>query len=279
MAQKKGKGKRKSIRKQRWASIVAAIIAGGMLLSAVIMGGGSIFSGPPGGNTNPGPDLKAYRDALEREVENRETYIKQYGPTAAILKSLVEKYHELIYAQELVAVVEPSDGDAERLLGYREKLILVFRSLIELEPEEAAHRIGFLDVYRAVEEDEALVLAEILSVRELLHRKPDPRYNLFIISLLHSMEQEELVQEEAAWLREYMEPKLAAGELENPDRYYYAWLMGEYVGDTETALEQLAVILAGEPESGELYQAAKNYQARLQAPDETENSTGNGTDR
>jgi hypothetical protein len=269
VAQKKAKGKR-SIRKQRWAPIVAAIIAAGMLLSSAVVYLGSTWGNP----TRPGEDfdLELYREGLENQAENLETFIRQYGPTAAILKNLAGKYQELILLQQWVAALDPTLADPERLAGYQEALVRTYRSLVNIEPDNPVHYFDLIDVFRQVEEDEAAVLEEVAALRELLRQKPDHRYNFYLIGLLEDLEQEGLVQEEVDWLQEYLEQKQAAGALDYEGRYYYARLLGEHRDDAAAALEQLELILSGEPETSEVFKAAQRYRDSLLAPQDDEES-------
>lgn len=264
MVQKSGKGKRKSIRKQRWAAVIASIIAVGMLLSSVIVYFGSMM--PRGDSAGPDQDFnpEASRDHYRQKVEGLEEYIKEYGPTAAVWQELAENYQNLVMIQQ-VFFDEP-----DTLLSYQEAMLEAYRSLIELEPGEPGHYLQYMYAYREVAEDPLLVLEHLPNLTRLLHEKPEPRHSLALVGFLISMEQEELAQEESAWLRDYLEQKLAEDDLDNLGRYYYAVLLAEYQDDTGTSLEQLALILETETEGSELYLAAENYRKRLQPEEDAE---------
>ena len=83
-----------------------------------------------------------------------------------------------------------------------------------------------------------------------------------------SKQQEETMDDEIAWLQDHLEQLEESGKLDSENRYYYAYLLGEYLEDTQAAEEQLALIMEKESEESAIYSAAKNYLEKLQQKEE-----------
>lgn len=262
MAEKKTKVKRKDLRKQRWASIIAAVLALAMIFSGVAAYAVYLLDRRNDDTVNPDQqiDLEAAQEYYLGEVERLQKYIDDYGPTAPVLNELVQNYAFLIQIEKM-----DNQASEEKLQGYRDNLKKFSRALVELEPDNPEHRLQLLYAYEEVGEDEAVVTGEITALRKLLHENPDPSSSLMLIGFLKSSsQQEEILNDEIAWLKKYLEQLDASGKLDSENRYCYAYLLGEYLEETEAAEEQLALILEKEPEGSPVHNAAKTYLEKLQ---------------
>ncbi len=262
MAEKKIKVRRKDMRKQRWASIIAALLAMAMMVSAIAAYSGHLLNRDKGeaGDPQQQIDPEAAREVCLGEIERLEKYIKEIGATAPVLGELVGYYGLLIQ------LGEGEEKVAEDVLqGYRDNLIKYSRDLIELEPEKVAHRLQLLEYYKQFGEKETVVSGEVEALRALLHGNPEPASTLMFIGFLKSLEQyEEVLEVEAAWLEQHFEELEASEKLDGENRYYYAYLLGEYLGKTTEAKKQLALIMDQESEESREYLAAKGYLEQLQ---------------
>lgn len=267
MAKIKTGGGRRGIRKQRWAVIVAAVVAAGMLLSSVIYYIGYMLPRDNLGAETGNFDPEAYRSHYRHEVETLEKYVDDHGATAKLLNDLASAYSMLISIQETFF------DEPETLAQYRAAQVEACRALMEMEPEKAQYRIQYLYAAHKAGEDESLLREEAAATAALLREKPEPVFHFYLIDLLESMEEEEMLQEEIAWLEQYFADQAAADDLDNEGRYFYALLLAEHLEKKEAALEQLDLILEAEPEDSTLSQEAARYRDSLLPADETEGET------
>lgn len=266
MAEKKVKVRRRDIRKQRWTAVIAALLAIAMAVSAIAAYSGRLLDRGDGDAADPGEkiDLDAYREYYASEIERLEKYIEEIGPTAPVLGELVEHYAVLIQLEG-----DNSKVSEETVQGYRDKLIKISRDLVELEPDKAAHRLRLLEYYNKFGEEETVIAGEIDVLCGLLHENPDPASSLMLIGFIKSTERLEDLDDEIAWLKEYLEQLDASGELDSENRYYYAYLLGEFLEKKQSAEKQLALIMEKESEESPEYLAAERYLDYLQQEEET----------
>lgn len=246
-------------RRKRWAAIIAAILSLAMALSAIAVFWGYLMdrsnAATPGGEVDP----EVYREYFLGEVERLQNYIDEYGPTVPVLNELVQAYSLLIQLED------GEDAAAEeRKKSYQENLKKYSLELVELEPDEPEYRLQLLYVYEQLDEEEAVIFEEVAALRELLHEKPDPSSSLMLIRFLKSSQlQEEIMDEEIAWLREHFEDLDKSGKMSSENRYYYAYLLAEYLEEQQAAEEQLFLIMEEESEDSIYYSAAKEYLEEL----------------
>lgn len=256
MVNNKAKASRKSIRKQRWAAVVAGVIAVGMLVSSVFV----YFDNMAGSGRAAGPDqnmsLEDYLAYYKSSAEQLEAFIEEHGPTKAVLESLLESYNYLLMFQQL-------SGESGDIPVLQEKMIGVYQLLIELAPDELRYRLDLLYAYKSIDADEETILAQAELLGELLRENPASYLHLQLINFLASVEGEELLQEEIAWFSAYLEQRIEDETADNIDRYCMAVLAAEYLEDIETAYAQLARVMETEEEGSSLYNQAKQYQERL----------------
>ncbi len=266
MSEKKKNVSRRDVRGKWWAAIIAAVLALAMALSAIAAYSGHLLDGDRGEAADPGQqiDLDAYREYYSSEIKRLQKYIDDIGATAPVLGELVQYYDVLIRIEE-----EESSVSEETLQGYRDSLLKYSRGLIEMEPDKAEHRLQLLDYYDKFGEDEAVIAEEISTLRDLLHENPDPLSTLMLIGLMKSSGQEEIAGEEIALLEEYFQQLDASENLDSKNRYYYAYLLGEYLKKTEEAEKQLTLIMETVPEDSSEYLAAKGYLEQLQQAEKT----------
>lgn len=265
MADNKGKRKKKD-RRQRWAAIIAGILAVAMALSAIAAYAGHLQNRDQGGIASPEQqlDLEAYREQSLSEIERLEKYISEYEPAEGVLSELCRNYRLLIQIENMEEEV-----DEEKVEGYEAALKQYSLDLVELKPDNAEYRLQLLYLYHDLEEDAGSIAEEIGALQKLLHEKPVPQLALGLIEFLKVSEQpQESIAEETAWLKEYFDDLSAAGDLTNLERYYYAFLLGEYCEEIPAALDQLKVILKSESPEEELYSIVENYQEILQQREE-----------
>ncbi len=245
----------KNLKNQRWAGIVAAILALGMVVSLVgayigqAVGGG----GAPLAGQQAEPEPEDYLNHYQAEVERLETYLEDNEPTEAVLLELAENYRYLMIVKQVFF------DDMEAAREYEGELVSVFSSLVELEPSNTAYRLELINLYIEQQESEELIIGEAEEVRELLRQEPDPVMHLSLVQLLATAGEEELVEEETAWLEEHLEARIAAGEADAEERFYYAILLGQYMDETAAAEEILEEILEQESEESSIYQNALTY--------------------
>ncbi len=258
----KKKKRPSSVRNRRWAVIVAAVLALGMALSTVGMYLGYITGRDQAPEENF--DLEAYLEQYRYNAEQLEADIEELGPNVAMLEKLAENYYYLIMFKQMLGAEE------DDLADYQAKLVGVYQNLLELEPGELHYHLELLEAYRSIGEEEAVMLEQAVRLQELLRENPVPNVGLSLIGFLESIGQDELVEEEAIWLRATLEEQLAEepGDDHNYTRYLYAFLLAEYQNDIETAVEQLDLIIDSEPSESDLYGYAQDYRDRLTAEED-----------
>lgn len=265
MADKKPKATRRSIRKQRWAAIIAVIISVGMLASLAF----SYFDW--GAARDKPPDQWSLDDYLEYyrgNIETLERYLEEHEPTVAVLESLAESYNSVIMLQQLFS------GDGEDVPALREKLVGVYKGLAELAPAELLYRIELLHAYRNANAEEDTILEEADRLAELLRETPKATVHLQLINFLASMEAGPMLEEEISWLEAYLLERIEEDEADNIDRYVLAILSAEYLEDREAAFALLDGIMEAEEEGSSIYNEVKQYRDKLTAMEET----GDGED-
>ncbi len=243
------------LKNQRWAGIVAAILALGMVVSLV----GAYIGQAVGGGGAPLPDQQVepepedYLNYYEGEVERLEEQIRDGEVSETLLLELAENYRYLTIVKQVFF------DDQEALEEYEDKLVSVFLALVDLEPSNPAYRLELINLYVEQRENEALITGQAAEIQELLREDPDPMLHLSFIQLLSTAGKEELYVEEAVWLEDYLETRVASGEADNEERFYYAVLLGEYRGDPAAAEDILESILEQEDEQSVIYQNALSY--------------------
>jgi hypothetical protein len=262
----KKKVRAKDLKNQRWAAIVAAILALGMLLSllGVYIGQavGSRNEGPVAPQQQTEPQPEDYLAYYEEEVQRLEAYLDEHDSTVPVLLELAENYRYLIFIQQVFfeneAAVEAS----------RNNLASIFTELIAMEPENLGYRLEMINLKLEMEE-EAAVADEIASLLNVLREEPNPVIHLSLINLMTSAGLTEGTEEEIAWLYEYLSERSDTGEAGSEDRFYLAVIYGEYLNDADTATELLEELLAEEEEDSPVYQDVLSYMAYLQTGDST----------
>jgi hypothetical protein len=261
----KKKVRAKDLKNQRWAAIVAAILALGMLLSLV---GVYIGQAVSGGNEAPvNPEQQAelqpedYLAYYEEEVERLEVYLEEHEPTVPVLLELAENYRYLVFIQQVFF------EDETAVETSRQKLTAIFTALIDMEPENLSHRLEMINLQLEMEEEETAADG-ITLLLDLLHEEPNPVIHLSLINLMVSNDFNAGTEEEITWLYDYLTEKIETGEADNEDRFYLAVLYGEHLNDSGAATELLESILAEEEESSPVYQQVLSYQEYLQSGDE-----------
>lgn len=258
----KKEGSKRKDRKQRWAGIIAGVLAGAMALSAIAAYAGHLFNREPADPAGPEQalDLDEYRTHYAGEIERLKNYIEEYGPAVGVLEELCRNYHLLIQIERIADPI-----DEAKVQGYEGELKRFSRDLVELEPDNPEYRLQLLVYYREFGEAEEVIVAEIEPLRRLLHENPAPLSTLKLIGFVKLLErQEAILDQESAWLREYLEQREASGNLDSENRYYYAFLLGEYLEEEQAAREQLALIMEAESKESDAYLAAQGYLERLQ---------------
>lgn len=257
----RNKVRAKDIKKQRWAGIVAAVLALGMLVSLVGVYIGQSVGGSraslPEQQVEPQPE--DYLAHYENEVERLEVYLDEHEASEAVLLELVENYRYLTYIQQIFF------DDQESLVGYKERLVALYNTLIEMAPDKAQYRLDLLNLYIEQGADQGLISEQIAPLQEMLREEPDPMANLTLISLLSSIGEVEPAQEEALWLFTYLEDRVASGLADNEERFYFAVLLGEYLDDRAQALTILDEIITVEDEESAVYLQAFNYRNYIQS--------------
>ncbi len=253
MARKKARPT--DLKNQRWAGIVAAILALGMIVSLV----GAYIGQAVGGGGAPLPEQQAepepedYLKYYEGEVERLEEQIQDGEVSEALLLELAENYRYLTIVQQVFF------DDREAVEEYEERMVSIFSDLVELEPSNPTYRLELINLYIEQGENEELIAAEANVVQELLRDKPDPMIHLSLVQLLSIAGKDEFMEEEAEWLDDYLGSRAASGMADNEELFYYAVLLGEYRGDPDAAENILEDILEEESEESAIYQNALSY--------------------
>ncbi len=221
---------RKKVRKSNksaWIMVIAMVVAVVMILSTAVYYYLDYLKDPEHSDTGDDQidlqqQLMAEQKRLLQEAEQLEQYIEEYSPETAVLDRLGSIYTTLAgYADWL--------EDSENGPAYMEKAAGVYRSLVEMEPEQV-------------------------------------QYRFLLYSACNGLELEETGQQ-ADSLKQLVEQKLAGGTLENSDRFYYALILDQEDGNRQGALDQLAVILNTEPEESSLHSYAQGYREQLESED------------
>lgn len=245
----------KNLKNQRWAGIIAAILALGMVVSLV----GAYIGQAVGGGRAPLADRQAepepedYLDYYESEVERLEGQIEDGEVSEALLLELAENYRYLTIVQQVFF------DDQEAVEEYEEKLVSVFSSLVEMEPSNPTYRLELINLYIEHDENDELIDAEIETAQRLLRDNPDPMIHLSLVQLLATAGKMEAMDEEASWLQDYLDEKVGLGAADNEELFYYAVLIGQYRGDPGTAKDILEEIVEQESEESAIYQNALTY--------------------
>jgi len=258
----------KDLKKQRWAAIVAAILAFGMLASVVggylglTYGGGAGLSQE---QSDPQPD--DYLAYYEGEVERLEDYLDDNDPSPSVLQELAENYRYLSFIQQMYF------NDHEAVAEYQERLLSIHETLTDLEPDNPRFRLELINLYQEQQKEEDLITDEIAILQELLRDNPDPMIHFSLINLLDAEDREDLKQEEVDWLYGHLGSRVAGGEADNEENLYYAFLLGEYMDEPAAAKPLLEEILTEESEDSWLYREAENYLSYLETEDDLEEDT------
>jgi len=256
----------KTLKKQRWAAIVAAILALGMLVSAVGAYLGQGF-GQEGGvmpNQQADPEPEDYLAYYEEEVERLEEYLEEHEPTAVVLRELAENYQFLVFIKQVYF------DDQEAVREYKERMASIYESLIDKEPEAPEHRYELINLYLELQEEDQLIEEEVSVLIDTLHENPDPMVHISLIETLTVMDKEDKIEEEVNWLHHYLQGRVADETADNEERYIYAVLVGEYLEDPGAAESILEEVIEEEDEGSRIYQAARQYLSFLEADDDYE---------
>ncbi len=262
MAKKKARAT--DLKNQRWAAVVAAVLAFGMLLSLVgvyigqAIGGGNEGVITPEQQAEPQPD--DYLAYYEEEVQRLESYIEEHDPTVPVLLELAENYRYLVFIQQVFF------EDEVAVEASRQKLTSVFTNLIDMEPENLGHRLEMINLQLEMEEEEAAA-GGISILLDRLHEEPNPVIHLSLINIMVSTGFTAGTEEEISWLYSYLSERVDTGEVNSEDRFYLAVIYGEHMNDTDAATELLEEILAEEEEDSPVYQDVLSYIEYLQSGD------------
>lgn len=262
MAKKKARAK--DLKNQRWAAIVAAVLALGMLLSLVgvyigqAVGGGNEGVITPEQQTEPQPE--DYLSFYKEEVQRLEAYLEEHDPTVPVLLELAENYRYLVFIQQVFF------EDESAVESSRQSLTSVFADLIDLEPENLGYRLEMINLQLEMEEEEAAADG-ISLLTDLLREEPNPVIHLSLINLMVSSDITSGTEEEINWLYDYLSDRVNAGEADNEDRFYLAVIYGEHLNNTDAAIELLEEILEEEEEGSPVYQDVLSYMEYLQSGD------------
>lgn len=258
----------KDLKKQRWAGIVAAILAFGMIASVV--GGylghalGGEGAGLPQQQAEADPEPEDYLAHYEREVERLEEHLEEHESSPAVLRELAENYRYLSLIHQLYF------DDPEAVAKYQDRLLSLYDDLVEMEPENLNYRLELISLYQEQQKDEALILKEVSTLKELLHEDPDPGVHFSLIAVLEAGGMEELHQQEMEWLYDYLQAKIDEETAGAEEKLYYSIMLGEYQDEPERAKSILEMIMEEEDEDTMVYREAQNYLNFLQAEDLSE---------
>jgi len=255
----------KDLKRQRWAAIVAAILAFGMLASVVggylghaLGGDGAVM------NQQADPEPEDYLAHYKGEVERLEEHIDEHGPSPSVLQELAENYRYLSLIQQMYF------DDMEAVEEYQERLLSIYKTLVELEPDNPMFRLELISQYKEQGREEAEIAEEISALQDMLREDPDPMVHLSLITLLDTEGREDLFQEEVEWLFGHLESRVMEGAADNEERLYYTFLLGEYLDDQTTAKSMLDGILEDESEDSWIYREAQSYLNYLQSEEDVE---------
>ena len=259
----------KNLKKQRWAVIMAAVLALGMIISLVgsfivqsfSAGGQHAVEQHPGGEADPGPE--DYLAHYNEEAHRLEEYLAENEPTEAILLELISDYHYLAFIHQVFF------EDEEAFVTSQSAAAKHLATLVEMYPQNAEYRYELIDALVNAGADQAVIGAEAEELLTLLREEANPRVHLALTNLLASGGNEELVETEVEWLKELLQPRYVSGQAANEDKFLYAYLAGEYLDQKGEALEILQGLLQDEPEDSALYHDAAGYLDHLQTAAQT----------
>ncbi len=257
MARKKVRAK--DLKKQRWATIVAAILALGMIVSLV-----GVYLGQAGSNRTALPEQQQepqpedYLAFYEGEVERLEKHLDENEPTEPVLLELAENYRYLVFIQQVFF------EDQQVLAESRENLAAVFEELLEINPEQNEYRYELISLSMDMDSSHDQINAQVEDLLDRLHEKPDPMVHLALINLLAPQDEEGRYEEEIEWLRNHLEPLHQTESANNEELFYYAVLIGEYYDQQDEAADILEQIIDQEPEDSSVYQDATTYLSYLE---------------
>ncbi len=259
MARKKVRAR--DLKKQRWAAIVAAVLALGMILGLF---GPNVYhaifgSGTPLPDQQSEPEPQDYLDYYEAEVARLESQLDENEENEAVLLELAENYRYLIVVQQVFF------NNEEAIEEYQERLIDIYTSLTDVAPADMQYRLELAYLLFEGRDDHSQMLDEASAISDILRANPDPLYHLSLIQLFDLAGEDELLMDEAKWLEEYLEEKIADDTADNDDRFYYAVLLGEYLGNVTFAKAILEEVIEEESEESRLYQNALSYLQFFQA--------------
>lgn len=252
----KRKVRARDLKKQRWAGIVAAVLAFVFIFSLVGYGvWGNLFGETQGSHPDQPGELQPedYLNYYEGEVERLEAYLLEHEGGEAVLLELAENYRYLIFVTQLFF---DGEGPVDQ---YQSRMVDLFEELAEMNPDNSQYRLELINLYMELQYDEQKISREIDTVRELLRFEPNPVAHISFIGLLSSSGESEIMNEEIAWLEDHFEELKAKNQLSNEDLFYYAVLLGEYRGDQRAAEVLLESIMEQEDPGSNLYQEALNY--------------------
>lgn len=264
MAKKKVRAK--DLKKQRWAAIVAAILALGMIVSLVgvylvqAIGGGTPTA-LPSQQSEPQPEdyLVHYQD----EVDRLESYLDEHDATAPVLLELAENYRYLAFIHQFFFEDEDS---AEQVNA---KLVDLYDSLIDLEPNNTAYRLELVNLYFERGSDESLIIEQARQLSALLEDEPHTRTHLALIEILNMVEDQEFASEELTRLVEYFEENKTLEGTDSEELFYYAVTVGEYLGERSKARDALERIFEIEDDESAIYQQARSYLDMIEEAEES----------
>ena len=249
----------KNLKKQRWAVIVAAVLALGMIVSLVgsfiiqAVGGGDPLLPEQQINQQAEPQPEDYLDYYRSEVERLDEYLAGNEPTEAILLEQINNYRYLGFIQQMFF------EDEEAFESSQESISSLLDTLVEIAPGNAEYRYELIGNYIDTGADEEAIKTEIVVLLDLLHEEFNPRVHLALVNLLASNGYEEMVVAEVEWLENLLNAKYESGEADNEESFYYALLIGEYLEKRDDAMKILKEILQDEPEDSMIYQDAASY--------------------
>lgn len=258
------KGKVKNIKTQRWAVIMAAVLAVGMVLSLVgtfivqSINSKKHLAADQHVAADEGPGPEEYLAHYSAEAERLDDYLATNEPTEAILLEQVNNYRYLGFIQQVFFEDEEAFAESQQaVLGY-------LSGLVEMVPENAAYRYEYIDALVKTEAGEEAFRAETGTLLAQLHEEPNPRVHLALVDLLSSTGEEELVEKEIHWLEDLLYEAHASGEADSEENFFYAYLAAEYLDKEADALVILKNILAEESEDSYIYQDAAGYLEHLE---------------
>lgn len=262
----KKKTRPRDLKKQRWAGIVAGVLALAMVASLA-----GIYLGQVAGGAGPSsPDQPAEQDPLEflslfeEEAGRLEEQLAGNPGDEAIIRELIDTYNTIRYFRQMAPNELPENEDV------RDRLAELYRELIALKPEQAEHRLELVRFYVESGVGGRELETVVVELGELLRENPDPLTHLPLIHFLGIGGERELQETEIDWLKNYLEEKKASELADNEELFYFAILLGEYAAEPVRAEALLEEVIAAEDEESWVYLEASNYLQRLRDRGENE---------